>query len=225
MRILTTHQGVAFAKDGRLIDGQHRLKAIVLAGVAVRLLVIPNCDPDTFAVLDNGYKRQAAQLLRKPNAVVITAAARYLAVVASMKPPIGNIKGGVYASTLPTEDVLEIAEAWPELDLLSREVLNCRRNSSVNAPAHLAVLAQACRTRHDHLLDSWMAGVTYGAELKENDPRLRLRNRFAKERAHLDHNSGLAYNLIVKAWNAYVGGKEVTYLKVMDTEGVIAVVR
>lgn len=35
-----THQGVAFDEEGRLIDGQHRLQAVVHAGVTVRMLVL-----------------------------------------------------------------------------------------------------------------------------------------------------------------------------------------
>lgn len=34
-----THQGIAFDKNGDLVDGQHRLKAIVDSGVTVRMLV------------------------------------------------------------------------------------------------------------------------------------------------------------------------------------------
>ncbi len=157
--------------------------------------------------------------------MVITAACRYLAVVCAVKTPIGNIKGGVYASTLPTEDVLEIADAWPELDGLARDVNTCRRNSSVNAPAHLAVLGQALRTRHAHLVDSWLVGVTYGANLEDTDSRLHLRNRFARERATLDHALDCAYNFIVKAWNFHVTGRPLQYLKLMDTEGLQTVAR
>lgn len=53
----TTHQGIAFAKGGRLLDGQHRLAAIVLAGKAAQIQVTTGADEDTFAVLDCGVKR------------------------------------------------------------------------------------------------------------------------------------------------------------------------
>lgn len=60
---LTTHQGIAIAEDGTLLDGQHRLAAIIRAGRAVRMLVFRGCDRDTFAVLDQGKKRSAADAL------------------------------------------------------------------------------------------------------------------------------------------------------------------
>ncbi len=53
----TTHQGIAFAADGRLLDGQHRLAAVVRAKIGVPMQVSRDCDPDTFSVLDCGIKR------------------------------------------------------------------------------------------------------------------------------------------------------------------------
>lgn len=35
----TTHQGIAFLEDGTLADGQHRLAAIVMSGVTVKMMV------------------------------------------------------------------------------------------------------------------------------------------------------------------------------------------
>ena len=59
-----THQGIAITNDNRLLDGQHRLRAIVAAGVTVQMNVSFDCDPDTFVVLDGGVKRTAADHLK-----------------------------------------------------------------------------------------------------------------------------------------------------------------
>lgn len=55
-----THQGVAFAPDGTLLDGQHRLWAIIQAEVPVALYVVRNADPKTYSVLDQGAGRSLA---------------------------------------------------------------------------------------------------------------------------------------------------------------------
>lgn len=39
----TTHQGIAIATDGTLVDGQHRLMAVVESGVTVRMNVDLQC--------------------------------------------------------------------------------------------------------------------------------------------------------------------------------------
>jgi hypothetical protein len=55
-----THQGISFGGDGRILDGQHRLMAIVAAGVTVRMLVTRGQDPDNFTVIDHGKVRNTA---------------------------------------------------------------------------------------------------------------------------------------------------------------------
>jgi hypothetical protein len=59
-----THQGIAIGTNGQLLDGQHRLNAIVAAGISVDVLLATNCDPASFDVLDCGVNRTAADTLR-----------------------------------------------------------------------------------------------------------------------------------------------------------------
>jgi hypothetical protein len=47
-----THQGLAFSPDGTLLDGQHRLAAIVQAGVAVPMNVSRNVPEGNFEKID-----------------------------------------------------------------------------------------------------------------------------------------------------------------------------
>ena len=61
-----THQGVAITTDNELIDGQHRLNAIVLANIGVEMNVSYDCDPESFLVIDGGIKRTNADHLRIP---------------------------------------------------------------------------------------------------------------------------------------------------------------
>ena len=56
-----THQGIAFNTKGELIDGQHRLAAIVKAGVTVKLLV--NFDVEDSSHMDGGLKRSVRDAL------------------------------------------------------------------------------------------------------------------------------------------------------------------
>jgi hypothetical protein len=57
-RWMVTHQGIAFDSDGFLIDGQHRLRAVVLAGMSVEMFVAVGFDSGTFAILDIARRRQ-----------------------------------------------------------------------------------------------------------------------------------------------------------------------
>lgn len=61
----TSHQGIAFADSGELLDGQHRLKAISMmpASFAVEILVTRGLPSSVFKVLDVGLKRQHSDIL------------------------------------------------------------------------------------------------------------------------------------------------------------------
>src|SRR5438552_7073950 len=60
---LVTHQGIAFDTNGVLVDGQHRLAAVIEADLPVEMTVFSEVEPDTFDVLDTGKRRNAADVL------------------------------------------------------------------------------------------------------------------------------------------------------------------
>lgn len=65
-----TGQGISFDEDGNLIDGQHRLAAVMRSGVTIEMVVIWDLESHvskqvrTIDVIDIGKKRQVAQQLR-----------------------------------------------------------------------------------------------------------------------------------------------------------------
>lgn len=57
-----SHQGIAIDTDGRLIDGQHRLHAVVQAGVPVRMLVAMDVPKVAMQHIDTGTARTARDI-------------------------------------------------------------------------------------------------------------------------------------------------------------------
>ncbi len=104
-----THQGVAFDWNGVLLDGQHRLHAIVASGIAAKLLVTRGCDPETFDVIDAVRKRTAAQIAQmsgeSKDAPRTTAMARAIRTVAYKEHRVSN--AAVIAYFVEHKDTLE----------------------------------------------------------------------------------------------------------------------
>jgi len=77
---LLTHQGIAFDEEGFLIDGQHRLMAIVETGISVPMQVTTDSGAATFEVVDTGKTRNMADLTRTPKLIaeVTTRLARFV---------------------------------------------------------------------------------------------------------------------------------------------------
>ncbi len=58
-----THAGIAFAPDGTLLDGQHRLWAICESDASVEMFVWRNVDPESMMAIDCGKTRSMADIL------------------------------------------------------------------------------------------------------------------------------------------------------------------
>ncbi len=57
-----THQGIAFDRHGYLLDGQHRLHAIVQSGCTIAMQVTVNMDPTARKAIDQGKSRSTADV-------------------------------------------------------------------------------------------------------------------------------------------------------------------
>lgn len=58
-----TGEAVKFGKSGNLLDGQHRLRAVIESGCTVPMFVVRGIDDDAQTVLDTGSARTAADNL------------------------------------------------------------------------------------------------------------------------------------------------------------------
>lgn len=56
-----SHQGIAFDVDGNLVDGQHRLTAVMKSGVTIPMFVTTNLPKKSLLSIDSGYKRTYLQ--------------------------------------------------------------------------------------------------------------------------------------------------------------------
>lgn len=58
-----THQGIALDDEGFLVDGETRLRAVVQAGVPVRMQVTTGVDPEARSAMDKGRPRRLSDEL------------------------------------------------------------------------------------------------------------------------------------------------------------------
>ena len=59
-----THQGLAFTEEGVLLDGQHRLFALIECGATLPIRVFLNESAENFAVIDCGQNRSVLDVVR-----------------------------------------------------------------------------------------------------------------------------------------------------------------
>lgn len=86
-----THQGIAFDNDGILVDGQHRLNAVIKANVPVRMMVttgVEHHDGEAFNI-DVGLRRSVLNIMQISGVedAVYTQMARYIMAYMKWKMP------------------------------------------------------------------------------------------------------------------------------------------
>ncbi|HZF88787.1 hypothetical protein [Streptomyces sp.] len=211
-----THQGIAFDEEGMLVDGQHRLHAVVKAGRAVEMLVAHGVPRVAFTVMDTGRKRtgrDALSLAGEANSNHLAAALRGLQLF--LTSPDAHWSGG--SSQVSNDQLLSILEQHPEMrDAINRGIA-LHRATRVTVTAASIGWYVTSRERPDIDQTPWYDGLVSGAGLSAADPRLILRNTMLgmaaghRHRRKDDSREHLLYYL--KAWNAWVEGRSLKLLR------------
>lgn len=109
---MITHQGIALSDDGVVLDGQHRLHAIILADMAVEMMVMRGVDPEVFHAIDTGASRTPSDSLKIAgfsNTNILAAMVRTLLVYDQCRGSAGT-EWSTLDKRVTTSDILEYLE-------------------------------------------------------------------------------------------------------------------
>lgn len=217
-----TGDGVKFAIDGSLLDGQHRLAAVVQAGVTVSLFVIRGLAHDAQEVMDSGVKRQAsdALALRGHRHTALLAATARIALTATTQG-YQAIVGR--STTFTTSEVAAFVAEHPEIE----EYMAWAQTTARQTDSSPSVVGYAMWRLHqidpEDATDFFHA-LGDGIGLEAGDPVLALRRRLAEARRHRERiGHGAHLSLIFRTWNARREGKSVQRISVVNRSGEVVV--
>jgi hypothetical protein len=199
-RWLMNGEAVKFDTADLLLDGQHRLHAVITAGVPVPMLVIFGLPRETQATMDAGLKRttgDAFSLRGETNSTVLAAVLRKVWMWDQ-----GDVKFTAnYAPT--TAECAAVLEERPEIHR-SVEIAVRTHQAFPYIPQSVTGAAHHVFGRIARDETVWFfARVGDGAELPSGHPVLTLRSRVLSERA--DHKTIPAYRhmaYLIRTWNA-----------------------
>jgi hypothetical protein len=211
---------IAFTESGELLNGQHRLTALVRTGVTLQMLVAYDVPEDLFDVIDTGRARTAAQFVRGPNARALASVARMILWYDERRledpkhptPPQGS------AVSFDNDELLGVLEG-ALADTIAQSVRDAeraRRWCGVPVSIHATVLTIARREGADsNMVDGWLYGIMEAVGLGIDDPRRRLRQRLtdSANSQHIRRSVPAVWMLTVRAFNAYMQGRPVKVLK------------
>jgi hypothetical protein len=221
-RWVLTHQGVALNGNGNLVDGQHRLAAIVASGCAVEMLVTSGVHERD--VIDTGRSRTLADVLSiygHTNARMLSASLRYvMAYEAEVPRPWQQYIRDLDAERLRVK-ADQIGEQVNRFGQLAQRI---SRRINGNKSAYMAALyiiadnAEGFGGSLPELTADWMEGLGTGQNLGPRDPRLALASwvNGAGNFYRREWQYELTFVLTLRAYHASLRGEPLNKLLVRD---------
>jgi hypothetical protein len=216
---------IKFNKDGELIDGQHRLSAIIQSGKTIEFDVRRDLDREVFMVLDTGGTRSPGDMLHVAGfqytsniASAIRQASSILEVEAGVIKPTSMGKKRIAPAVLlewAQEHEEELVEACREC--MSRDAKVVCSPPSLFAECYF-LFAQYNRKAAREFFEILIQGI--GFELGDHDPIYQLRKQLLSFKANKNIKRPAYYKaaLVIKAWNAYQNRETIHQLKFVDGE-------
>lgn len=143
-----THQGIAFDTEGRLIDGQHRLWAVLEADVPVRIRVFFNEPAENIVHIDGSCPRRAADRISLGRQLGTVRADE----LATLRAMLGGIS--MVARRRTVHEEMELLEKHRPSVHFAHEHLPVTRPAGIANGMTRAVVARAwyCVTNHMFLM-------------------------------------------------------------------------
>lgn len=210
---------IIVAKDGTLLDGQHRLQAVIQSGCTITAVVIYNVDRDSFSTIDTGRLRTAGDIFSIEG---VANAAQKAAAISSYK----NIASHATFGITDTKSLRSIR--------CSKQETLSFYNDNADLVTNCVNLANQCEGTYHLMSRSLAAGIMLHLILDKKHPYDTVREFFQElydllpvtnpivkilRNALLRHTTKV-YVLpipirniyIIKTWNAYITNKHLTKL-------------
>lgn len=199
---LVTHQGIAFSDKGRLLDGQHRLWAVVESGCTVQMMVSRGLDEQSFKYLDIGKKRSTGDSL---------------GINRKVADVVGLVARMLFSSSYTIRQAEGIAKfITPHAEKLVTEHPTLRRTFS-SAPVKTAAVARVLSG-----VPFAVVAQMYGVLLAQDYDKMTTAMKSFNQQVVTKNSgeTGTAYSLLCRAWLAFdpVGNKR---LQLRDSNAIL----
>lgn len=197
---------IVFDEDGNLLDGQHRLEAVVVSGRDVESNVTFGIERDTFHTIDTGKVRNSADVLSTQgykNALVVAAAAK---LVMSLESGVkGVASGGLKSTKFDNLDVLNFVKTRTDFaDVVgeAHKIWQSMPSRFVSGRIFCAMYYMFYK-KHTNQARAFMKSVALGVGIESDSPAFHLRNRLIKMHGDKLNKFSVFHKtaIIAKAWN------------------------
>lgn len=200
---------IKFNCDGTLVDGQHRLYAVIMSGKSIKTYVAREVPANAFDTIDQGTPRTLADGFGRhgeQNCKALGSAMRTLAWLLGMDE---EKKGGAAWVRLTIKQAVELLDQHPGIRSSVRPAMAAQKviPMSCGIPLHY-LFSKKDQTAADLFFDA----LASGESLRKSDPVYRLRERMLDRKRGQRVQLQLVLALTIKAWNATRQGRSLQSL-------------
>ena len=207
-----TGEAIIFDTDGMLLNGQHRLWAVIESKKKITTAVSGGIHPDAFKYIDIGRKRTGGDTLAvmgEKNYTNLAASCRLLELF--RLGVLANGRGPISRGTITNDRVVEVLMENPHLRDTT-VIATTSAAGGVLTVSEVSVLYYLFQAARPEMVETFFTGYKSGANLEELSPILKLRYRLDK--LHTDSNGErdkrMKLAITIKAWNAFLEGRAVS---------------
>jgi hypothetical protein len=200
---------IRFDIHGDLIDGQHRLSAVVGASMQQSFLVVKNVEHDAIYTIATGKTRNAGDIL----AIDSEVAPKRAQTFASALKTFSSYRGNGMITTFSKMNNADVSAAYQEHDVLITEAADwllplLTGQVNLMPRGSLLALAMIFSELCENSAQEFMGDVITGSNLSDNSPQKNLRELLLKAKMKTIKRTGEEkLNTFIKAWNSYRGGR------------------
>lgn len=215
-------QPIIFGKSGQLLNGQHRLKAVVAANKAIETLIVWGVEDNTFDTIDDGNKRSLGDVFAVSGEVhpnLLSAGVRFLWVYATGQVATRDLRKGTIATKPILEETLKKHPGMRQSTKFYSLIKSRPGGLLISAGMAIGLHYLFCLV-DESKADEFFSTLQSGIGLQEGHPILALRARLiAGKKESSSHLTNLAvYFYAVTTWNAFASGQPLRRLAfVQDT--------
>lgn len=213
-RWMLNGETIKISEKGELIDGQHRLSAIITAGIPIKMMVTYNIPEESFRTIDNGKKRTIGDILTIEGYSYgdnLGATLRYLYYWDDIKKG-KTITFHQFRKTPTKEELLELLKNNEDLFFSAQHAYFIKNL----IPPSAAIFCHYILTKIDkNKAMFFFERLKDGTGLEKGDPIHTLRERFiASRKSRYERlTTEICIIFMFIAWNYFRKNKSLIYLK------------
>lgn len=213
----TNGESIKMAEDGSLLDGQHRLHAIIFSGKTIEMLIISELPLESFVTIDTGKKRSGGDVLsidKVKNAFIVAGAIRLVLIHRRHMEGLGVDKRQV-----SNEQVLQF-ERQENMSEISSQAMAWYKKNMLISPCLILFFYFTFNQIDKEDSEEFMDKFCTGNNLDETHPVKLLRDRIMKHKSsRLVLPSEHLQAMVFRAWNYFRKRKTVKQFPIFNYDG------